>query len=200
MSSAKARRVAPRLRVEELSFQYPGRTALQGINLSLYPGQLLVLLGPNGAGKSTLIRCICGQARPSEGEVLVDGRAPADDLEARRSIGLVPQSIALFKPLSVEQNLRIFGGSMGLRRSLIARRIEQTLDAVGMLARRTDRIESLSGGMQRRVNIAAAMLHEPSLLVLDEPTAGMDVASRQELMRHLKRLTRPGLGHIAVHA
>jgi ABC-2 type transport system ATP-binding protein len=169
-------------------------TALDGVSLDIAPGEFFGLLGPNGAGKSTLMSLVAG-LRPLDGGTLtVNGAgAAAGSTEARRSLGLVPQHIALYTDLSAERNLRIFGELYGLRGAALEGRIGHVLGAVQLEDRRTDLVKNFSGGMQRRLNLAAALLHGPSLLLCDEPTVGVDPQSRNAIFDFLRELNRGGM-------
>jgi ABC-2 type transport system ATP-binding protein len=194
------------LQIDALRFSYGPRRVLRGLTLDVRAGEILVLLGPNGAGKSTLVKAMSGRLRPETGTVRVDGRDPVFDAEARRLTGIVPQQIALFEKLSALENLVSFGRLMGMSKdgskegakSGLDRRSLQdtalaTLDRVGLKDRAHDRVGSLSGGMRRRINIAAALMHGPKILVLDEPTAGLDYQSRASLAQLLRHLKSSGL-------
>lgn len=183
----------PVLTVDRISVAYANRRALSDVSLALSPGEVLVLLGPNGAGKSTLIKTISGRLSPSTGRVDIAGGDPARDPEARRRLGLVPQQIALFEKLSALENLYAFGRLMGLGRRAIGAATRQALADVGLIDRGHDRVSLLSGGMRRRVNIAAALLHGPSILVLDEPTAGVDYKAQAGLVQLVRSLKAKGL-------
>lgn len=169
-------------------------TALDGVSLDIAPGEFFGLLGPNGAGKSTFMSLIAG-LRPLDGGVLtVDGAGvAAGSARARRSLGLVPQHIALYTDLTAEGNLRIFGELYGLGGAALRGRIDRVLDAVQLDDRRRDLVKTFSGGMQRRLNLAAALLHGPTLLLCDEPTVGVDPQSRNAIFDLLKELNRGGL-------
>jgi ABC-2 type transport system ATP-binding protein len=169
-------------------------TALDGVSLDIAPGEFFGLLGPNGAGKSTFMSLIAG-LRPLDGGTLsVDGpEVAAGSAPARRSLGLVPQHIALYTDLTAERNLRIFGELYGLRGCALKGRIDRALDAVQLADRRRDLVKTFSGGMQRRLNLAAALLHEPKLLLCDEPTVGVDPQSRNAIFDFLHELNRGGL-------
>ena len=195
------------LQVDMLRFSYGPRRVLRGLTLAVRAREILVLLGPNGAGKSTLVKAMSGRLRPESGTVRVDGRDPVFDAEARRLTGIVPQQIALFEKLSALENLVSFGRLMGMpkngpkdqpdgpsgdNRSLQDTALA-TLDRVGLKDRAHDRVQSLSGGMRRRINIAAALMHAPKILVLDEPTVGLDTQSRAGLAQLLRDLKSSGL-------
>jgi len=168
--------------------------ALDGVSLEIAPGEFFGLLGPNGAGKSTFMSLIAG-LRPLDGGTLtVDGAGvAAGSAQARRSLGLVPQHIALYTDLTAEGNLRIFGELYGLRGPALRGRIDRALDAVQLADRRSDLVKTFSGGMQRRLNLAAALLHDPKLLLCDEPTVGVDPQSRNAIFDFLQDLNRGGL-------
>jgi ABC-2 type transport system ATP-binding protein len=190
------------LQVDAVWFSYGPRRVLRGLTLDVRSREILVLLGPNGAGKSTLVKAMSGRLRPESGTVRVDGRDPLFDAEARRLTGIVPQQIALFEKLSALENLVSFGRLMGMpmdgpndgpdRRNLTETALA-TLERVGLRDRAHDRVQSLSGGMRRRINIAAALMHGPKILVLDEPTVGLDYQARAGLSQLLRDLKASGL-------
>ncbi|MBT6275090.1 MAG: ABC transporter ATP-binding protein, partial [Chromatiales bacterium] len=157
---------------------YAERSVLSDVSLSVNTGELLVLLGPNGSGKSTLVKAISAQLSPTRGRVLIDGQPLCGDSSSHRSVGVVPQSIALFLRLSVWENLRAFGALMGVDEPHIDERAEAVLTTIGLPDRRDDPVGALSGGMQRRVNIGVALICEPRLLLLDEPSVGVDRQGR----------------------
>lgn len=174
-----------------LHVRYGQRDVLNGLNLTIAAGEIYGLLGPNGAGKTTLIRTICGRLRPAAGSVTVEGRSL--DRDALRRIGLVPQEIALYGHLTVRENLEVFGRLSGLDAAGTRAAIRWASEAANLTGRLGDRIDILSGGWKRRVNIAAAILHRPSLLVLDEPTVGVDVDARNGLQEVIQQLSRTGM-------
>ncbi len=181
------------LEIRDATYRYGARIAIGGVSLSIPPGQIYALLGPNGAGKSTLVRAISGRIRLDSGSIRVAGGDPAESAAARREIGLVPQQIALFEKLTPQENLAAIGQIMGVGRKNLKERIPAALTQIAIGDRAGDRVETLSGGMRRRVNIAAALLHRPSLLVLDEPTVGVDEAGRRALRDLLQNLRNNGL-------
>jgi ABC-2 type transport system ATP-binding protein len=164
------------------------RTAVDGVSFTVADGECYGLLGPNGAGKTTTIAIVCGLLKADAGEVTVDGK-PGGSPEAKAAIGYVPQEVALYPDLSARENLRFFGQLYGLSGPRLDTRVADTLALVGLAARGNDRIASYSGGMKRRANIAAGLLHEPRLLILDEPTVGVDPQSRNAILE-----TVAGLG------
>jgi ABC-2 type transport system ATP-binding protein len=151
------------------------------------------LLGPNGAGKTSTLAMICGIARPDAGSVRWDDRADgAGDIDRKRRVGLVPQDLALFDELTAWANLQLFGGLHGLVSAQLKQRADDALELVGLSERRNERVKTFSGGMKRRLNIAAALLHEPDLLLLDEPTVGVDPQSRNAIFENLEALKQRG--------
>jgi ABC-2 type transport system ATP-binding protein len=170
------------------------RVAVDGVSLTIARGETYGLLGPNGAGKTTTISMACGLLRPDAGTVTVAGR-PIDPeaTEAKAAIGLVPQDVALYEDLSALDNLRFFGRLQGLRGGQLAERIDAALGIVGLADRAGDRIGAYSGGMKRRANIAVGLLHRPQLLVLDEPTVGVDPQSRNAILESVESLGAEGL-------
>jgi len=182
------------LKLDHLTKRYGSLTALDDVSLNIAPGEFFGLLGPNGAGKSTLMSLVAGLRSPDAGGITLDGRAvSAADPSTRASLGLVPQSIALYEDLSAEQNLRIFGELYGLRGADLRARIDETLEAVQLTDRRRDQVKTFSGGMQRRLNLVAALLHRPKLLLCDEPTVGVDPQSRNAIFDFLEARVREGL-------
>jgi len=179
----------PALDVSNLIHRYGDREALRGLSFSVPAGEVFGLLGPNGGGKTTLFRIVSTLMRPTSGEVLVFGddvtRRP--DL-VRRRLGVVFQAPALDVRLTVEENLKHQGHLYGLRGRPLAARIDEALERVGLGDRAHDLVSTLSGGLQRRAELAKALLHQPALLVLDEPTTGLDPGARRDVWRHLLAL------------
>lgn len=182
------------LTIHSVTKRYGPLIALDDVSLNIGRGEFFGLLGPNGAGKSTLMSLIAGLRTPDAGSLSLDG-APlsAHTADLRRGLGLVPQHIALYPRLSAEQNLQIFGGLQGLKSTELKTRINEALHAVALHDRRADRVDTFSGGMQRRLNLAAAILHRPKLLLCDEPTVGVDPQSRNAIFEFLERMNREGL-------
>ncbi len=181
------------LEIDGVDVRFGDRRALQNVTLSADAGEILVLLGPNGAGKSTLIKTICGRVRRAGGQVSLAGADPARSQSARRAIGIVPQQIALFEKLTARENLIAFGRLMGLPGRRARGQADQLLERVSLQDRAGDLVADLSGGMRRRINIAAALTHAPQLLILDEPTAGLDAAAKTGLVGLLRDLRNEGL-------
>ena len=170
------------------------RLAVDGVGFEVAPGETYGLLGPNGAGKTTTISMICGLLRRDGGEVTVSGASlDRDPGQVKAAIGYVPQDVALYPDLSGLENLRFWGRMYGLAGRELDERVEATLEVVGLAERAGDKVAAYSGGMQRRLNIAAGMLHRPRLLVLDEPTAGVDPQSRNAILGNVEALGGEGV-------
>ncbi len=171
------------IEVTELRKSYGDLVAVDGVSLVARSGRIFGLLGPNGAGKSTLINCISGLLRPTSGRVRVLGHdVVREPIEARRSLGVVPQELALYPDLSARENLDFWGRAYGLRGPELRGRIDEVLGAIGLLDRSTEPCKRFSGGMKRRLNFGCAIVHEPRVLLLDEPTVGVDPQSRERLL------------------
>ncbi len=181
------------LQVECLTKRYGPRLAVDSVTFKIEQGQTVGLLGPNGAGKTSLIAMISGISRPDGGTVHLDGAGLAQSAgELKRRVGLVPQDLALYEELSALSNLELFGGLYGLEGQKLQDRVKDVLSVVGLADRSKDRVKSFSGGMKRRLNIAAALLHDPDLILLDEPTVGIDPHSRNTIFDNLEALKRRG--------
>jgi ABC-2 type transport system ATP-binding protein len=169
-----------------------GKTvAVDGLSLSVRKGEVLGLLGPNGAGKSTSVSLAVGLLAPDAGTVTIDGGNPSDPA-VRQRIGVAPQALAIYDLLSGEENLRFFGQVYGLSGAALEARVAWCLEFVGLTDRRKDWAGGYSGGMKRRLNLAAALLHDPDLLLLDEPTVGVDPQSRNSIFESIESLHRQG--------
>lgn len=181
------------LEVKDVYKRYGEREALAGVSLSVQKGQTLGLLGPNGAGKSTLVSAICGLIRIDRGNIALHySESGTTNTDSKKYIGLVPQDLALFEDLSAKENLGLFGGLYGLSGKDLQSRIQSALELVSLADRAKDKPADFSGGMKRRLNIAAAMLHDPELLILDEPTVGVDPQSRNAIFDALEVLKARG--------
>ncbi|TRZ55304.1 MAG: ABC transporter ATP-binding protein [Rhodocyclaceae bacterium] len=185
--------VTPLLKVTGLCKSFSGRMAVDGVSFTVASGQTLGLIGPNGAGKSTTVSMLCGLLQPDRGEILMDGQAVNHgNNAAKHKIGLVPQELAIYEELSARENLRLFGALYGLSGDLLKQRCLAALELVALGDRAGDKPATYSGGMKRRLNIAAALLHDPQLLILDEPTVGIDPQSRNAIFDSLETLKRQG--------
>jgi ABC-2 type transport system ATP-binding protein len=183
------------LQAKGLVKRYGKLTAVDGVSLEVASGSCTGLLGPNGAGKTTTVSMISGLIAPDAGAVLIDGEPLAGETDQKkRKIGLVPQDLALYDELAARDNLQIFGSLYGLGRDELDRAARAALDLVGLSDRARDKVKTYSGGMKRRLNLAAALLHDPDLIILDEPTVGVDPQSRSAIFDNLEALRRRGKG------
>jgi ABC-2 type transport system ATP-binding protein len=182
------------LQITDLVKRYPtGTEALRGVSLSIAEGEFFGLLGPNGAGKSTLIHCTTGLAQPTSGAIEVFGHDAIDNYEqARVSVGLAPQDLNLDWFLTLEETLDYHGGYFGMPKKERRERSKELLEAFSLTHKKDDRTRTLSGGMKRRLILARALMHRPKLLILDEPTAGVDVELRLELWHYVQRINAEG--------
>ena len=181
------------LNVQGLRKVYGARTAVAGVSLQVRAGEVLGLLGPNGAGKSTTVGMISGLTAPDAGSVTIGGATLAsDEFAFKRRIGLVPQDLALFEDLPALANIELFGALYDLPKATLKARAMAVLEMVGLADRAKDKPITFSGGMKRRLNIACALVHDPDVLLLDEPTAGVDPQSRNAIFDNLEALKRAG--------
>jgi ABC-2 type transport system ATP-binding protein len=186
--------VTAALEVTDLVKRYPnGLEALKGVSLEIGAGEFFALLGPNGAGKSTMIHCITGLARPTSGSVKVLGHDAVNHYrQARESVGLAPQEINLDMFLTLEETLDLHGGYFGMSKADRRDRTAELLEAFSLTNKRHERTRTLSGGMKRRLTLARALMHRPRLLILDEPTAGVDIELRLELWNYIEKINSEG--------
>jgi ABC-2 type transport system ATP-binding protein len=182
------------LHIENLAKRYPtGVEALRGVSLDIEPGEFFGLLGPNGAGKSTLIHCATGLAQPTGGEIEIFGHdAIHDYAEARVAVGLAPQELNIDWFLTVEETLDYHAGYFGVPKRERRERTKELLETFSLTEKRDERTRTLSGGMKRRLILARALMHRPRLLILDEPTAGVDIELRLELWHYVQRINQEG--------
>ncbi|WYP27596.1 ABC transporter ATP-binding protein [Alkalihalobacillus sp. FSL W8-0930] len=179
------------LEVVNMSKTYKQLEAVKGVNLYLEKGESVGLLGPNGAGKSTAISMISTLIKPTEGNVLYYGESMIKQpKKLRRAIGLVPQDLALFPQLTAEDNLLFFGKMYGIATKELKQRVQDLLVEIGLEERKKDKVKTYSGGMKRRLNIAIALIHQPDILIMDEPTVGIDPQSRHFILEMVRRLQR----------
>jgi ABC-2 type transport system ATP-binding protein len=184
----------PLLKITDLRKNYGQVMALDGVGFSVHAGELFGLLGPNGAGKTTLLSIVSCLLEATSGEARILGRrASTGDRELRRSIGIVPQELAIYGELNARENLNFFGSLYGLAGQRLERRVDEVLAAVGLTDRAGDRVLGFSGGMKRRLNLGIALVHEPKLLLLDEPTTGVDPQSRNHIFEEVRRLASEGV-------
>jgi ABC-2 type transport system ATP-binding protein len=166
-----------------------GEPAVDNLDLDIHKGEVFGLLGPNGAGKTTTISILCNQLPATSGEILIRGQQLDKNQESiKKIIGVVPQEIALYPSLTARENLRFFGNMYGLKGSVLEERIHDCMVNFGLEKKLNKKISTFSGGMKRRVNLIAGMLHQPLILILDEPTVGIDVQSKTVIIEHLKMM------------
>jgi ABC-2 type transport system ATP-binding protein len=181
------------LTIKNLRKSFGTLVAVDNVSFSVEKGQLVGLLGPNGAGKTTTVSMIAGLVTPDRGDVLIAGHRLSGDTDpAKRRIGLVPQDLALYDELSARDNLRFFGALYSLSGRALDDAIAKAVDLVGLGDRVRDRVKTFSGGMKRRLNLAAGLLHDPDILLLDEPTVGVDPQSRNAIFDNLETLRSRG--------
>ena len=184
---------APILEAIEISKSYGTRLALDNVSLALRPGEIAGLLGPNGAGKTTTLSILATLLRPDSGRVLINGKAPKTDRRGLgRMLGLVPQSLALYPTLSAAQNVWHFARMQGLSRDDATESCRRVLEEVGLSDRADDPMHGFSGGMRRLLNLACGIVHRPSVLLLDEPTVGVDLQSREQILARIRRYADGG--------
>jgi ABC-2 type transport system ATP-binding protein len=180
------------IEVRSLQKSYGPLRAVDGLSFEVRAGECFGLLGPNGAGKTTTIHCLVGALRPDAGEIRIDGEIDPTRTDVRRRIGVAPQSLAIYEGLTADENLAFFGGLYGLAGSRLRERIEYALEFSGLGPRRRDRVGTFSGGMQRRLNLVCGILHDPPVILLDEPTVGVDPQSRNQIFESIESLKRLG--------
>jgi ABC-2 type transport system ATP-binding protein len=182
------------LEVHEVSKRYGPTLALDGVRFDVREGEIFGLLGPNGAGKTTLLSIVSCLLEPTSGEVRLLGQPLIpNDREARRLIGVVPQELALYSDLTAQENVCFFGELYGIHGAELRRRVSQILAAIGLEDKAGERVRTFSGGMKRRLNLGIALVHRPRLLLLDEPTVGVDPQSRNHIFEEVRRLNAEGM-------
>lgn len=178
------------LEIKDLVKKYGGNTAVDGINIQITKGEIFGLLGPNGAGKSTTINMICGLLTPTAGEVSIMG----ENIEKMKNkIGYVPQSLAVYNEFTAYENLDFFGRLYQVKGNTLKKNIDNALNFTGLLDAKNKRAKTFSGGMLRRLNIACALVHEPEIVIMDEPTVGIDPQSRNHIMSAIKQMNKNGV-------
>ena len=181
------------IEVQNLVKTFGKHEAVKGVSFTIGKGEIFGLLGPNGAGKSTIINMMCGYLTPTAGDTLIAGISISNEpRKVKRMLGVVPQEIALYRDLSSVENLEFFGEIYGLTRKERRERTEEVLRFVGLYDRRKEPIQTFSGGMQRRINMAVAMMHRPAFLLMDEPTVGVDPQSRENIFETIEKLRDQG--------
>jgi ABC-2 type transport system ATP-binding protein len=181
------------IRVENLDKRFDEIHAVDHVSFAVQQGEIFSLLGPNGAGKSTTISMISGLLSPDEGDAFILGHSVTENgAEAKACTGVVPQEIALYEDLTARENLEFWGKMYGLRGQELRHRVDEVVNMIGLTERQKDRIEKYSGGMKRRVNIGVALLHKPAVIIMDEPTVGIDPQSRRHILDGVKDLQAGG--------
>jgi len=179
------------LSIEKLRKSYGKRSVLQDLTLNIWPGEIYGLLGPNGAGKTTTINIICNLLRADSGAIAIDNQSVSE--ATKKLIGVAPQENLLYKTLSCEENLNFYARIYGLKAQQRQQQVQDCLAAVNLADRAKSPVETLSGGMQRRLNIAVALVHQPKLVILDEPTTGLDIEARYEIWDLIRGLKSQGI-------
>ncbi|MGM0212898.1 ABC transporter ATP-binding protein [Enterococcus sp. AZ109] len=184
----------PLIKVTQLTKAYDKKEVLHGITFEIKQGEILCLLGPNGAAKSTTINMLCGSLSFDQGEILYKGQSIKQLKKAfKAELGMVPQDIAIYEDLSAEQNVRFFASLYGLKGAALKEGINFALESVGLLEHRKEKARTFSGGMKRRLNIACAIAHHPTLLIMDEPTVGIDPQSRNHILQSIRKMQAGGM-------
>ncbi|MBN2045375.1 MAG: ATP-binding cassette domain-containing protein [Anaerolineales bacterium] len=182
------------IEIKDLHRYYQDIKAVQGVSLQIEAGTVFSLLGPNGAGKSTTISVISGLLRPTEGDAEIFGKSIISQAnQAKQHIGVVPQEVALYQDLTGRENLAFWGKMYGLRGAKLEARIGEILEIIELTDRQKDKVEKYSGGMKRRLNIGVALLHQPDIVIMDEPTVGIDPQSRRKILESVKALNEQGM-------
>jgi ABC-2 type transport system ATP-binding protein len=180
------------IKADNLKKRFGSTVALDDVSFEVQKGETFGLLGPNGAGKTTTIQLLCGLLKPDSGMVTLDGRTDPTLVEVRLSLGMVPQTLAIYEELSAEENLRFFGRIYGLSGRKLKERVRDCLEIAGLTQRSKERVSKYSGGMKRRLNMVCSLLHEPPLLLLDEPTVGVDPQSRNSIFDTIEEMKKQG--------
>jgi ABC-2 type transport system ATP-binding protein len=182
------------IEVQDLRKNFGEVAAVRGVSFSVQAGEIFSLLGPNGAGKSTTISMLSCLLQPTQGDACIRGHSIRQDPQGvKASLGVVPQDIALYPDLSARENLEFWGKMYGLRGGALRQRVDEVLEIIGLTDRQKDKVGKFSGGMKRRVNIGAALLHKPQVIIMDEPTVGIDPQSRRHILDNVKELNRQGM-------
>jgi ABC-2 type transport system ATP-binding protein len=182
------------IQIQELHRYYDDLQAVKGVTLEIEKGKIFSLLGPNGAGKSTTISVIAGLLKPTKGEVAIMGHSVTTQAQqAKKFIGVVPQEIALYDDLTARENLMFWGRMYDLSGEHLKTRVDEILEMVELTDRQRDKVEKYSGGMKRRLNIGVALLHKPEIVIMDEPTVGIDPQSRRKILDSVKALNKAGM-------
>jgi len=181
------------IKLKDVVKRYDSSLAVDNISLSIEKGEIFGLLGPNGAGKSTTIKMIMGLLKPNSGEINIDGiNIREDEIAVKGKLGLVPQDIAIYENLSARENVEFFGRLYGLRGKSLKDGVSEALEFTGLSEKQKEKPKKFSGGMKRRLNIACAIVHQPEIIIMDEPTVGIDPQSRNHILHSVRELNRRG--------
>jgi ABC-2 type transport system ATP-binding protein len=182
------------IQVQDLHKNFGDVYAVQGVSFDVQAGEIFSLLGPNGAGKSTIISMLSCLLEPTQGDALVMGHSILrEQMAVKAAIGVVPQEVALYEDLSARENLNFWGKMYGLRGAALRQRVDEVLEVIGLTERQKGRVGKFSGGMKRRLNIGIALLHKPRVIIMDEPTVGIDPQSRRNILDNVKELNQQGM-------
>lgn len=181
------------LKITDLTKRYKDLVAVDNVSFTVNEGEIFGFLGPNGAGKTTTINCICGLLKPDAGTITIDGLdVTSGGSDVRKKLGVVPQDVALYEEFNAIENLKFWGGLYGLKGQALTARIDLLLELTGLKERAKSAVKTYSGGMQRRLNMAAGLIHDPRLLLLDEPTVGIDPQARHQMLDTIREIARQG--------
>ncbi len=182
------------IQVQDLHKNFEDVRAVQGVSFDVRAGEIFSLLGPNGAGKSTIISMLACLLEPTQGDALVMGHSILrQPMAVKATIGVIPQEVALYEDLSARENLNFWGKMYGLRGAALRQRVDEVLEVIGLTERQKGRVGKFSGGMKRRLNIGIALLHRPQVIIMDEPTVGIDPQSRRNILDNVKELNQQGM-------
>ncbi len=195
--SPKMSQNRPALKTEGLRVAYGDKVALEGLDMIILPGDLIGVIGPNGAGKTSFIKALCGRVNAS-GTVYIDGKPVCRGADRRKALGLVPQDIALYPHLTAKENLQVIANLLGVKGKDRAGIVSDALEAVGLQDQENKRVSAMSGGMKRRINVAAAIMHDPAVIIFDEPTAGVDIPARDVVHRLARELSDRGMAVLLI--
>ena len=182
------------IQIQNLHKSFEEVYAVQGVSFDVQAGEIFSLLGPNGAGKSTIISMLACLLEPTQGDALVMGHSILrEPMAVKAAIGVIPQDIALYEDLSARENLNFWGKMYGLRGAALRQRVDEVLEVIGLTERQKGRVDKFSGGMKRRLNIGIALLHKPQVIIMDEPTVGIDPQTRRNILDNVKELNQQGM-------
>jgi ABC-2 type transport system ATP-binding protein len=177
--------------IKNVTKRYDDKLAIDNVSLQIKKGELFGLLGPNGAGKSTLISMLCSLTAQDKGDILISGKnVKSESIDTKKLIGFIPQEIALYENISGLENLKFWGSMYGLKGNKLKTQIEEAIETTGLKDKIKDKVKTYSGGMKRRLNIACSIMHQPEIIIMDEPTVGIDPQSRNHILEFTKKLNK----------